>query len=74
MMNMTADGKMCRCTHHSVMPVLIVAFGLVFLLGAFDVLSAWAVSITWPVIVMIGGLTKMTARMCTCCRVLPMPR
>lgn len=74
MMNMTADGKMCRCTHHSVMPVFIVAFGLVFLLGALDVLSARAVSMTWPILVIVGGLMKMTGKMCSCCQTQSMPR
>lgn len=71
MMGMNSDGKMCRCPHHSMVPGLVVAFGLVFLLGALDVMTERAVSLAWPIIVMLGGLMKMTSRMCTCCQ---MPR
>ncbi|MEK7541835.1 MAG: DUF5668 domain-containing protein [Patescibacteria group bacterium] len=48
-------------------PIFAVAFGVVFLLGALDVLTARAVAIAWPVIVIAAGLTKLTGRMCSCC-------
>lgn len=66
-MPMTTDGKVCRCPHHSMMPIFAIAFGLVFLLGAMDVLTARVVSIAWPIIVIAAGLSKLTSKMCSCC-------
>ncbi|TSD04590.1 MAG: hypothetical protein Greene071436_121 [Parcubacteria group bacterium Greene0714_36] len=61
------EGGMCRCQRHSMMPVFAIAFGLVFLLGAMDVLAARVVSIAWPIIVIAAGVTKLTRKMCSCC-------
>jgi hypothetical protein len=47
--------------------VLVVAFGLVFLLGALNVLSDRAVSIAWPIIVILAGLKKLFGGSCSCC-------
>ncbi len=63
---MNAQGGMCTCPHHKVIPGLIVLFGLTFLLGALGVLSAYAVSIIWPILVMLGGLQKMFGGKCGC--------
>ncbi len=57
----------CVCKHHSVIPFLMVLFAIVFLLGAFEVVEARTVSITWPILVGIAGLTKLNERRCTCC-------
>ena len=59
--------KTCSCTHHKVIPVLVVLFGLTFLLGALNVFTPGFVAIVWPVIVIIGGLVKLTSKMCKCC-------
>lgn len=64
---MTHDGKTCRCPHHSMMPIFITALGLIFLLGALDVLTARVTSIAWPIVVILAGLTKLTSKMCACC-------
>ncbi len=60
-------GKTCSCVHHNIMPALIVLFGLTFLLGAFNILSAYAVGMIWPILVIIGGVVKMKGRSCKCC-------
>lgn len=60
-------GESCKCPCHKAIGVLVVAFGLTFLLGALGVLSAHAVSITWPVIVILGGLKATFKGMCKCC-------
>ncbi len=63
-----AQGGVCRCSHHKVIPGLVVLFGLTFLLGALGVFSAHAVSIIWPILVILAGLQKFGRDMCKCCR------
>ena len=72
MQNMGGMGAMknvCKCPHHSVVPVLVVLFGLTFLLGAWGILTSDAVDVLWPVIVIAAGLMKWAekSRMCKCC-------
>ncbi len=59
--------NMCKCPHHKTMPLLVVLFGLVFLLQALDVLGSGIVMIVWPIIVMLAGLMKLMESKCTCC-------
>ncbi len=58
---------MCKCPHHKVFPLLVVLFGLTFLLGAVGYLTPAAVSITWPILVIIAGIFKMKMGGCRCC-------
>ena len=60
---MKAEGKMCGCGHHKVTPWLVVLFGLDFFLAAVGVLTWGFVNVTWPILVIIAGCTKM----CGCC-------
>ena len=57
----------CKCMHHQVIPILIVLFAVVFLLGYLSVLSMETVNIIWPIIVGVGGLTKLMGGSCKCC-------
>jgi len=57
----------CNCGHHKVVPGMISLIAIVFLLGAFDVMSAEMVGILWPIFLLIAGLTKMSRNMCKCC-------
>ncbi|MBI2483285.1 hypothetical protein HYV74_03880 [Candidatus Uhrbacteria bacterium] len=57
----------CACPHHLVPAVLITLLGLLFLLGNLNVLSVTVVDIGWPILVIIGGLTKLMERRCRCC-------
>ncbi len=57
---------MCKCPHHKVMPILVVIFGLVFLLGAMGTLDMRTVGIVWPIIVIVVGLMKLGGN-CKCC-------
>ncbi len=66
-MNDQMNSSGCRCPHHSMIPLAVVAFGAVFLLGALNILTATAVSWLWPVIVILAGLTKLTGKRCSCC-------
>lgn len=61
------NGMTCKCPHHKMGPLAVVIFGLVFLLGALNVLSAQVVGIVWPIIVILAGLFKMKEGSCKCC-------
>jgi hypothetical protein len=56
----------CPCMHHRVMPILVILFGLTFLLQAFGVLSVAAVSYIWPVLAILGGVFKLYGGGCKC--------
>ena len=48
--------NVCKCHHHNVTPVLVILFGLTFLLGNWGTLSSDTVGIVWPVLVIVAGL------------------
>lgn len=60
-------GGMCKCPHHKFVPMLITLIGVAFLLQALDVLTASFVATAWPVLLILIGLQKMFAGMCSCC-------
>ncbi len=62
---MEMKANVCKCPHHKIIPALAVLFGLDFLAGALGWLPDEAVIIIWPIIIIIGGLSKMVN--CTCC-------
>ena len=64
---MQATESKCGCPCHKVPGVLIALIGFTFLLGALNVLSARAVEITWPILLILLGLKKMFRGMCKCC-------
>jgi hypothetical protein len=63
--HVVGTGKVYKCPHHKVVPVLIILVGLDFLLGAVNVLTWSFVDITWPILLIIGGATKLGG--CSCC-------
>lgn len=60
-------GMKCDCSHHKVVPITIIAFGLLFLLGALDVFTAATVAIIWPILVIVAGGVMLMGRKCSCC-------
>jgi len=60
------QGGTCNHMHHKCMPMLIVLFGLTFLLGNWGVLSPATVAWVWPTIIVLAGLSKM--KRCGCCK------
>ena len=58
----------CKCMHHKVVPCAIILIGVIFLLGACNVMTASAVAITWPILLIIIGGMKMMKGMCKCCK------
>ena len=59
---------MCGCPHHKVVPGLVILFGLLFLLGAYEVVTMRLVQIGWPILVILAGLMKMSQGNCKCCK------
>jgi len=57
----------CTCFHHMIVPLCILLIGLVFLLQTLDVLSAMFVGFTWPILLIVIGLTKIFGSGCKCC-------
>jgi hypothetical protein len=60
-------GMTCKCPHHKMLPLLVVLFGLNFLLGTLSVITMRTESIIWPIIVIVAGLMKMSGGACKCC-------
>lgn len=61
------NAKVCKCTHHFIVPLLITGLGILFLLPQFGILGDQAVGAAWPVLLALIGITKLTSRSCTCC-------
>lgn len=56
----------CKCMHHKMVPALVAAIGLVFLLKALEIFSVATADILWPILLMLAGLIKMTSGNCKC--------
>jgi predicted membrane protein len=61
------DKKACKCMHHKAVPLGITVIGSLFLLGSLNILTGAVVSFTWPIILIIMGLTKLMGSKCKCC-------
>lgn len=59
----------CSCSHHKVVPLAAVLFGLLFLLGNVGIFTDGFVNFAWPILVIIAGGTKLFGHKCHCCRV-----
>ncbi len=62
-----APEKKCSCPCHKVVGLFIALIGLTFLLGAFNVLSAKVVEVTWPILVVLIGFKIVCSGKCKCC-------
>jgi hypothetical protein len=65
MENAEGKGKTCGCGHHKTLPILVILFGLVFLLESLNVVTWGFVNIAWPILVIILGCVKLSK--CGCC-------
>lgn len=59
--------KKCSCPCHSLTGLFIALIGLTFLLGAFNILSARVVQVTWPILLVLIGLQFIVGSRCKCC-------
>ena len=61
-----STGK-CSCPCHKMIGLFIALIGLTFLLGAFNVLSARVVEVTWPILLLLIGVKGAASGNCKCC-------
>jgi hypothetical protein len=61
-----SQGK-CSCPCHKMVGLFIALIGLIFLLGAFGVISQRVVGVTWPILVILIGVQKICGSKCKCC-------
>ncbi|MEO6536086.1 MAG: DUF5668 domain-containing protein [Candidatus Paceibacterota bacterium] len=65
-MNHINTASSCRCGHHKIAPVLVILFGLLFLLEYFGTITASFTAMAWPILVIILGLVKLKSGSCKC--------
>jgi predicted RND superfamily exporter protein len=65
-MNHVTPASHCRCPHHKVVPVLIILFGLSFLLGTLGWLDASIIRFAWPTLIILIGVVKLFSGSCKC--------
>ena len=58
--------NVCKCPHHKMGGVFAILFGLLFLGGKLNWVSADVVS-WWPALVVAAGLSKLAESKCKCC-------
>ena len=63
------EKKVCKCSHHKVVPVLVILLGLVFLLQALNIITAGFAMIMWPIVIIAIGVMMImkNSGMCKCC-------
>lgn len=61
------NGKKCECRCHRALPILVILFGLTFLLGAMNMIMESTVSLIWPILVIICGFIGLNKKNCNCC-------
>ena len=58
---------MGKCGCKMATPILVILFGLVFLLNATGVISAYVLSMVWSIIIILIGVAKLAKKMCNKC-------
>ncbi|MDO8664729.1 MAG: hypothetical protein Q7K44_04275 [Candidatus Liptonbacteria bacterium] len=53
--------------HHKTISILVVLFGLDFLAYYMGWVGDSFLNISWPILVIVGGLMKLSKGMCKCC-------
>jgi hypothetical protein len=62
-----SEGKKC-CPCKKFPGLLVILFGLTFLLRATGLITPHCAAITWPIIVIVGGAHFMFRDLCKCCK------
>lgn len=65
--NVMNEGKVCKCPHHKVVPLMILLIGIDLFFGSVGWLSAAFVNVSWPILLIIAGATKLAKGACKCC-------
>lgn len=68
-MNMESkECSTCGCVCHKFTGILIILFGLTFLLGHLGVISHHVVNIIWPILlIVVGVVVGFRKSICKCC-------
>lgn len=61
------DNGTCSCSHHSIIPILVILFATSFLLSYQGILAQGSVNVIWPILVGIAGIVKLQEDKCGCC-------
>lgn len=61
------SNNVCKCLHHNFTPFLLIIFAIAVLLVEFNVITYYAFSIAWPILIIAGSAAKIGQRMCKCC-------
>jgi hypothetical protein len=62
-----ASEKKCTCACRKVVGLCVALIGLTFLLGALNILTARAVEILWPILLLFIGVELVICGKCKCC-------
>jgi hypothetical protein len=62
-----SEGKKC-CPCSKFPGLMVILFGLTFLLRETGLISQHCAAITWPVIVILAGAQYMFRGLCKCCK------
>jgi Domain of unknown function (DUF5668) len=57
----------CPCTHHQIIPLLIIVLGLLFLLANLQLVNYEIVTVLWPILLIVIGMVKIGDHKCKCC-------
>ena len=60
------DGRHCSCSHHKIVPIILVIIGASFLLTQLGIITVVANSYIWPVSLILIGLMKLMSGNCKC--------
>ncbi|OHA33177.1 MAG: hypothetical protein A2928_03110 [Candidatus Taylorbacteria bacterium RIFCSPLOWO2_01_FULL_45_15b] len=69
-MNEKDSRNICACPHHKALPILLIVFGLIWLLRALDILGTYfgyVSEIILAITVVVGGGIWLGSRRCNCC-------
>lgn len=60
-------GKTCGCVCHKVVPIMVTLIGLDFLFANLGWVSESFLATSWPILVVIAGVSQLCKGMCKCC-------
>lgn len=63
---MMDQSRRCACPHHFIIPFLVFAVGVMFLLNNLGYLPGNSFSIIWPALIALAGVQMMISRRCKC--------
>ena len=56
----------CSCIHHKIIPLLVLALGLLFFFHGIGAVALRTVAILWPLLIIVGAVVKLISGDCKC--------